>query len=355
MKFKKLYYILTIVCAGFLLITTTSLSTGIGGQSTAGCTCHSPSPSGATFVALTGTPAGGYVNGQTYSLTLTVTNGMQIAAGFNMAVNVGTFSTSGTGTVVLGTQEMTHTAPKMMSSGTATWTLNWTAPATGNVQAIFDVAGNAVNLNGGNDIGDLWNMITVNVAAATGGATIPTITVGTPSGITIAAGTINGTVKANNASTTVSVEYGLTTAYGQTAATNPANVSGNTATPVNATLSGLAANTIYHYRIKAINSVGTSTSADATFKTLATNVAVQNIGSEDFQLFPNPAKNQLVLKTKDAVTIKITGMDGKTINAQYRKLASDKYEINIAELPTGVYLMILEGSGKTHMMRFSKI
>ena len=78
---------------------------------------------------------------------------------------------------------------------------------------------------------------------------------------------MNGTVNANDLSTTVTFEYGTSTSYGQTATATPAQVTGNTVTNVNATISGLTPGITYHFRIKALNSLGTVYSSDLTFTT----------------------------------------------------------------------------------------
>lgn len=79
--------------------------------------------------------------------------------------------------------------------------------------------------------------------------------------------TLNGTVNANNFSTTVTFEYGTTTAYGASASATPGTVTGNTATGVLANVSGLLPGTLYHYKVKAVNSGGTTDGADLTFTT----------------------------------------------------------------------------------------
>jgi len=79
--------------------------------------------------------------------------------------------------------------------------------------------------------------------------------------------TINGIVNANNASTDVTFEYGLTTSYGTTIAAVQSPVEGTTNTDVNADISGLTPNTTYHYRVVGINTVGTSNGDDQTFTT----------------------------------------------------------------------------------------
>src|SRR5207302_6770403 len=65
-------------------------------------------------------------------------------------------------------------------------------------------------------------------------------------------------------------EYGTSTAYGSSAACTPPPGSGESAVSVSAPISGLAANTTYHFRISATNAFGTSTGSDKTLKTLHT-------------------------------------------------------------------------------------
>jgi len=79
--------------------------------------------------------------------------------------------------------------------------------------------------------------------------------------------TLNGTVKANNLSTAVNFEYGLTTSYTTMVAAVPATVTGNTVTSVSVALTGLTQNTLYHFRINGFNLAGISYGADMTFTT----------------------------------------------------------------------------------------
>lgn len=126
-------------------------------------TCHG-NLNAATTVVFGGVPAN-YVTGQSYPLTLTISNANNAKAGFNVAVSGGTLA-AGTGSKINGTaSQITHIAPMTMSSGSATFSFSWTAPNTpGNVT--FSAAGNAVNGNGSDDIGDQWNTAT---ASSTGG------------------------------------------------------------------------------------------------------------------------------------------------------------------------------------------
>lgn len=90
-------------------------------------------------------------------------------------------------------------------------------------------------------------------------ATNPTISAVSASNITQTAATITWTTDENANST---VEYGLTTSYGQTASDTPL-VTNHTIG-----LTGLSDSTTYHYRVKSTDAAGNqATSSDATFQT----------------------------------------------------------------------------------------
>src|SRR4051812_28078939 len=115
---------------------------------------------------------------------------------------------------------------------------------------------------------------TCTVINARPGAPPPPPPPAPPSGTTDAAGTItssgaklNGTANPNGGTvSTCRFDYGATTSYGQTGAgsTTPAGSSG---TAVSAAVSGLSADTTYHYRLVVITNTGTLTASDASFKT----------------------------------------------------------------------------------------
>src|SRR4029450_11970680 len=67
--------------------------------------------------------------------------------------------------------------------------------------------------------------------------------------------TLNGTVDPHRLTTTVYFQYGTTTGYGLTTAIQ--SKTGHTYQDVAANISGLTANTTYHFRIVATNSAGT--------------------------------------------------------------------------------------------------
>lgn len=95
----------------------------------------------------------------------------------------------------------------------------------------------------------------------------PTPTVKAASDITTTSATLNGIVNANYLATTVTFEYGLTISYGSSVTATQSPLNGNTNINVSVGITGLTAGITYHYRIKTINSMGTTNSDDITFTT----------------------------------------------------------------------------------------
>ena len=86
------------------------------------------------------------------------------------------------------------------------------------------------------------------------------------SNISTSGAQINGSVNPNGTQTSYHFEYGLTSSYGTSTSTQSAGaVSGTVA--VSATISGLSAGTVYHYRIAATYGGGTAFGNDASFTT----------------------------------------------------------------------------------------
>jgi hypothetical protein len=96
-------------------------------------------------------------------------------------------------------------------------------------------------------------------------ASAPGATTGAATEVNNGAATLNGVVNPNKEDTTWYFEYGTTTAYGAKTADQVA--SGNAGKDVTAAISGLLANTTYHFRLVATNPSGTDQGADATFTT----------------------------------------------------------------------------------------
>lgn len=113
-------------------------------------------------------------------------------------------------------------------------------------------------------------------------STAPLVTTGGASAIAATTVTISATVNPQGYPTTARFEYGLTSAYGSSAIVTLSPANGYTAQQVSAALSGLQAGKIYHYRIAASSSRGSSFGEDATFtldKTLSLTISGSGGGS----------------------------------------------------------------------------
>src|SRR3954452_2681726 len=97
-------------------------------------------------------------------------------------------------------------------------------------------------------------------------AATPGATTGGASGLSPNAATVAGSVDPNGQVTTWYFQYGKTTSYGARTTAQDAG-SGKKRVKVSATLTGLANNTTYHYRLVATNAAGRSLGSDRTFKT----------------------------------------------------------------------------------------
>jgi uncharacterized protein (TIGR02145 family) len=79
---------------------------------------------------------------------------------------------------------------------------------------------------------------------------------------------LKGIVSANELSTKVTFEYGITSSYGNLRSADNSPISKKDT--VSTTITGLDQNTNYHYRIRAENELGIVYSADSTFRTVIT-------------------------------------------------------------------------------------
>jgi hypothetical protein len=139
-----------------------------------------------------------------------------------------------------------------------------TGVAEGTCTIAADQAGNGTTYNAATQTTQ-----SITVSAATQAAA-PTVTSTAATPVTETTATLNGTVSANNAITTVTFEYGMTNVYGSTttAAESPLAASA-TNTAVSAAITGLTCATPYHFWAVAVNSAGITNSTDLTFTTAA--------------------------------------------------------------------------------------
>jgi uncharacterized protein (TIGR02145 family) len=119
-----------------------------------------------------------------------------------------------------------------------------------------------------NDVGTGYGI----AVSFTSFAQSPTATTSAAININATTATLNGIVNANDLSIVVTFEYGTTTSYGSTVTANQSPVTGVTTSSLSTDITGLTEATIYHFRIKAVNSLGTTYGSDLTFTTLLSDV-----------------------------------------------------------------------------------
>ncbi len=120
-------------------------------------------------------------------------------------------------------------------------------------------------------------------------ATPPIVATGAASGVSSSSATLNGTVNPTNLSTTDHFEYGTSTAYGSSTASQSAG-SDYAAHPESVTVNGLTPGTTYHFRIVASNAVGTSAGSDQVFTTAGAPAA--RISSPPMARISSPADHR---------------------------------------------------------------
>ena len=191
-----------------------------------------------------------------------VTTAATAVTGNSASLN-GTVNANGASTTVTFDYGLTTTYGTMVAGVPPTVTGNTVTPVTVPISGLNFNTTYHYRVNG------------VNTYGTTNGGDMTFTTMGPPPAVVTTAATavaantatLNGTVNANNASTTVTFEYGLNTSYGTTVAGVPPTVTGNSVTGVSAAIAGLTANTTYHYRVKGTSVNGTSNGNDMTFTT----------------------------------------------------------------------------------------
>lgn len=116
-----------------------------------------------------------------------------------------------------------------------------------------------------NDVGTAYSSIEVFNTLGS----IPNVVTGDASEVQMTSIILSGTLKGNHLATNVIFEYGTTTSYGNTLALQGNPIISVYDTVFSVLITGLSNGTSYHYRIKAINDLGTSYGNDQVCTTLA--------------------------------------------------------------------------------------
>jgi hypothetical protein len=168
--------------------------------------------------------------------------------------------------------------------------------------------------------------------------TTPSVTTIAASSISSTGALLNGSITANGANTAVTFQYGTSTSYGNTVTASQSPVTGNSATAVSYSISGLTPNTTYHFRVVGINTAGTSNGSDLTFTTNTT-TSIQNSQAEEVCLYPNPAIDIVYIKGLKGL-VYIYDMSGHLVLTQQ---IDKNNSISINSLVNGIYLVKING------------
>lgn len=176
---KKVFIAITAVVAGLVVFSAStqqghgnptgapagaSGSPADGGITTGTCqrsSCHSGTPTAQADMITSNIPNTGYIAGQTYTITGTITVANKVKWGFQMSPqnNAGQLQgqivvTNSTDTKIVSTKYITHKTAGTGGQGTRSWSFDWVAPAAGTGAVTFYGSFMAANNNGG-DSGDL--------------------------------------------------------------------------------------------------------------------------------------------------------------------------------------------------------
>src|SRR5438552_2343755 len=219
-----------------------------------------PTPTPTATIAATATP----------TPTASVTQGAPSAT-TNPATNVASYSAILNGTVnphgLTTTVHFQYGTTTGYGSTTAnqTFTGNTTRSVAANIGGLSPSTTYHFRIAAANSTGTTYGRdLTFTTLSATGP---PVVTTNPATLIASFSATLNGSLDPHGLSTGVYFQYGTTTSYGSTTASQ--TKTGNTYQSVSANISGLNASTTYHFRIVATNSSGTTHGSDTTFTTLS--------------------------------------------------------------------------------------
>ena len=183
--------------------------------------------------------------------------------------------------------------------------------------------------------------------------TVTTAVTNAASGIGITGATLNGAINANNHNAVVTFQYGLTTSYGTTVTADQSPVNGSAGTSVSKTISGLASSTLYHYKVVAVNTDGTTSGLDQSFTTATpvpemdlkqSSTAIADGGSYDFG-------SKLLSSNTDIVfTIQNTGTSALTLTTPITIGGTNANQFSIQAQPTSP---VAAAGSTTFTIRFS--
>ena len=163
MRLKFASLLLVTLLLASTIPTSLGNSSGIYNRGSSGCGggyCHGSSNT--ATVSMSGQPSS-YNPGQTYTLSISVSGGVQgTNGGFSLDVNKGTLSTGGGVGIMAVKVNGAQTSATHTTNSYRSWSVDWTAPTAGSGSVQFNLAGLTANGANGNN-GDAWGTTTITV------------------------------------------------------------------------------------------------------------------------------------------------------------------------------------------------
>jgi len=336
---------------------TTSVYANTGGSPFAGLSnspgdansciqCHNTFTinSGPGASAITSTiPATGYVPGDTYTITGTVSETGVNKFGFEMTAEkdadhskVGSvIITNSTTTQASGSSAVTHKAAGTTGSGSNTWSFDWTAPVSGTGDVSFYGAFNAANGATGSG-GDQIYTDTLSVTEVLPAPVLQAI--------------VSVDVQSNSFTpSAITINVGDTIEWTNTGGSH--NVNGTTLTyPSNPESFGNAVGTGWTFR-HVFNVAGNyDFRCDSHFGsgmvgtiTVGTQTSVEvSVNNDDLTIYPNPVKTSFKISTAKVIeNVLIYNLAGKKMHADNKAL----HTFDVSSFPPGIYFVQIESAG----------
>jgi len=133
----------------------------------------------------------------------------------------------------------------------------------------------------------LAGALALPASTALAATSAPVVNTSGSSNVAYSSAILYGNVNARGLATNYVFQYGTTSVYGAQTPLAPAG-NGTISIKLSQSVSGLQPATTYHYRIVAVNSAGTASGNDRTFKTADVPLSVQIAGVPNPVVFGNP-------------------------------------------------------------------
>tara|TARA_B100000809_G_scaffold266153_1_gene327574 strand:+ start:2775 stop:3902 length:1128 start_codon:yes stop_codon:yes gene_type:complete len=309
--------------------------------------------SGSGTSAITSTiPASGYVPGDTYTITGSVSETGINKFGFEMTAEkdadnskVGSvIITDGTKTQTSGSSAVTHKSAGVNGSGSNSWSFDWTAPIAGTGDVSFYGAFNAANINSSSS-GD--NVYASSLAVS---ESLPPPPVQAKVSVDVQSNSFTPN--------SITINVGDTIEWTNTGGSH--NVNGTTGTyPSNPESFGNSVgagwtyshvfNVAGNYDFRCDPHFGQGMTGTIVVGIITS--VVSSVEQNDFNFYPNPVKSSFEISTTrtidNVVVYNLAGKKMKNVNRSLNRF-------NVSYLASGIYFVQIESEGKVIIKKIVK-